>query len=129
MAISGMSKNGELSPRHRKEMQEYGKRKNIWVYGVGGGKTGHPAVLPLKLAHDHIISWSNENDTVLDCFLGSGTTGVACVNTNRNFIGMELDPHYFDIAKRRISDAKERFVKLSAQQNLFLLENEEEQTR
>ena len=102
MASSGLSKDGKKAPRCRKVMSEYGKRKNIWRYGVGGGKTGHPAVFPEQLANDHIISWSNEGDTVLDCFMGSGTTGVACVNTNRNFIGIELDENYFNIAKERI---------------------------
>ena len=102
MGVSGLSKDGKKSDRHYKEMKEYGKRKNIWCYGVGGGKTGHPAVFPEQLANDHIISWSNEGDTVLDCFMGSGTTGVACVNTNRNFIGIELDENYFKIAKERI---------------------------
>jgi site-specific DNA-methyltransferase (adenine-specific) len=66
----------------------------------------HPAIFPEALAHDHIISWSNEGDTILDPFMGSGTTGVACVNTNRNFIGIELDPTYFDIACKRIEEAQ-----------------------
>ena len=44
-------------------------------------------------------------ETVVDLFMGSGTTGVACVNTGRNFIGIELDPQYFEIAKKRIEDA------------------------
>lgn len=73
-------------------------------------KTGHPAVFPLQLARDHIISWSNEEDTVLDCFMGSGSTGVACVNTNRNFIGIELDEHYFQIAKQRIENATAKYT-------------------
>lgn len=50
---------------------------------------------------------SKENQLILDPFMGSGTTGVACVNTNRNFIGMELDENYFNIAKERIEKAKE----------------------
>ena len=49
-----------------------------------------------------IKTYTNENDTVLDNCMGSGTTGIACVNTNRNFIGIELDKTYFDIAKDRI---------------------------
>jgi DNA modification methylase len=51
---------------------------------------------------DHIKTWSNENDIVLDCFMGSGTTGLACKNLNRDFIGIEIDKQYFDIAKQRI---------------------------
>jgi site-specific DNA-methyltransferase (adenine-specific) len=49
-----------------------------------------------------IKTYTNEGDTVLDNTMGSGTTGVACVNTNRNFIGIEMDENYFDIAKDRI---------------------------
>ena len=88
-------------------MKEYGARFNIWdIPPDKNNQTGHPAVFPLQLSQDHIISWSNEGDTVLDCFMGSGTTGVACVNTNRNFIGIELDEQYFNIAQERINQAK-----------------------
>jgi site-specific DNA-methyltransferase (adenine-specific) len=58
------------------------------------------------MATDHILSWSNLGDTVLDPFLGSGTTGVACVNTSRKFIGIERDPDYFQIAQARIQKAQ-----------------------
>ena len=103
MAATGISKDGEKSIRIRKEMKEYGKRKNIWEYGVGGGKTGHPAVFPEALANDHIISWSNSGDTVFDPLMGSGTTGKMAVLNNRNFIGIEIDREYFEIAKHRIN--------------------------
>ena len=53
-----------------------------------------------------IKTYTNENELVLDFTMGSGTTGVACVNTNRNFIGIELDPTYFDIACKRIEEAQ-----------------------
>lgn len=53
-----------------------------------------------------IRTYTNENDTVLDFTMGSGTTGVACVNTGRNFIGIELDKDYFEIAKTRVEDSK-----------------------
>lgn len=80
-----------------------GRRTNIWRITTGEAN-GHPAIFPEQLAHDHIISWSNEGDTVLDPFMGSGTTGVACKNLNRNFIGIELDPTYFEIARKRITE-------------------------
>ena len=105
-AVSGMKKDGTIANRIIKTAALFGKRKNIWRYGVGGGKTGHPAVFPLQLATDHILSWSNPSDTVLDPFLGSGTTGVACANTGRGFIGIELDPTYFAIAEKRIATAQ-----------------------
>ncbi len=68
-----------------------------------GKNKEHPAVFPEKLAHDHIVSWSNEGDTVLDPFMGSGTTGKMAKQLGRNFIGIELDETYFNIAKERIA--------------------------
>ena len=62
----------------------------------------HPTQKPVALMEYLIRTYTNEGDTVLDNCMGSGTTGVACVNTNRNFIGIELDQGYFDIAKQRI---------------------------
>ena len=88
----------------------------------------HPAMFPEKLASDHIISWSNEGDAILDPFMGSGTTGVACVNTNRNFIGIEKDPQYFEIAKERIAEAeRQKNVKKPTEPTLFdfMLEDKE----
>ena len=66
----------------------------------------HPAQKPTELLEDLIVGFSNENDTILDCFMGSGSTGVACKNLNRNFIGIELDETYFNIAKERIEKVK-----------------------
>ena len=65
-------------------------------------QNGHITPKPLELMELLVRTHSNENDLVLDCFMGSGTTGVACVNTNRNFIGIEMDENYFNIAKERI---------------------------
>ena len=65
-------------------------------------KRYHPTQKPSELVEMLINEYSKEGDTILDCFMGSGTTGVACVNTNRRFIGIELDEGYFDIAKERI---------------------------
>ena len=62
----------------------------------------HPTMKDIKIIKHLIELLSNENDTVLDCFMGSGTTGVACKELNRNFIGIELDEKYFEIAKERI---------------------------
>jgi site-specific DNA-methyltransferase (adenine-specific) len=68
----------------------------------------HPTQKPVDLLEYLIKTYTNEGDTVLDFTMGSGSTGVACVNTNRNFIGIELDDKYFEIAKRRISEALEQ---------------------
>lgn len=64
----------------------------------------HPTIKPLNIIENLIINSSLENDTILDCFMGSGTTGVACKKLNRNFIGIEIDEKYFDIAQKRIME-------------------------
>lgn len=79
-------------------------RNNIFYYTVGGGDSGHPAVFPYQLAQDHILSWSNEGDTVLDPFSGSGTTAIACINNRRQFIGSELNPTYYENSVKRINE-------------------------
>ena len=66
----------------------------------------HPTCKPIPFLQNHIINSSNEDDIILDCFMGSGSTGVACMNTNRKFIGIELDEKYFEIAKNRIEEVK-----------------------
>ena len=88
-------------------------RGNVWHMACGnGGSTSdkiafqHPAVFPEALARDHILSWSNEGDTVLDPFLGSGTTGKMAIIEGRRFIGIEREPKYFDIAHRRIAQKR-----------------------
>lgn len=75
---------------------------NIFAYKTGREKTGHPAPFPEQLAQDHVITWSNEGDIVLDPFMGSGTTGFIAKKFNRNFIGIELSEEYMKIAKNRI---------------------------
>ncbi len=76
----------------------------IW-YIVQRQNVGHPATYPEPLARDHILSWSNEGDTVFDPFLGSGTTGKMAVSLNRKFIGIERERTYFDIAQKRIDES------------------------
>lgn len=71
------------------------------------GKFHHPTLKPLSLLEYLIKTYTNEGDTVLDNTMGSGTTGVACVNLNRSFIGIEMDNKYFEIAENRINDAKQ----------------------
>lgn len=66
----------------------------------------HPTIKPLNIIENLVINSSNENDVVLDCFMGSGTTGVACKKLNRKFIGIEIDEKYFEIAKNRIEEVK-----------------------
>ena len=100
-----------LSNRSAKGIVKAMKQKgNIWYLPRGVRKCKlevlHPATFPEQLAHDHIISWSNEGDTIFDPFMGSGTTGKMANLTGREFIGIELDISYFDIAKQRIVSDK-----------------------
>ncbi len=90
----------------KKKINDYKQHGNVFEYLNGRNKEtkGHPAPFPEQLAKDNILSWSSENDLILDCFMGSGTTGVACKKLNRNFIGIELDEKYFNIAKERIEN-------------------------
>ena len=62
----------------------------------------------MQLATDHVISWSNPSDIVLDPFIGSGTTAIAALNTGRSFIGIEKDPEYYRIASERLWDVMGR---------------------
>jgi len=99
--------NGEIRLDRREKTRENTVKKdkikgNVWSYPVTTCKN-HPAPFPEKLAEDHILSWSNAGDTVLDPMMGSGTTGKMAKELNRNFIGIELDPEYFKIAEARIN--------------------------
>jgi DNA modification methylase len=76
---------------------------NVWSYGVGQSKNGHPAIFPEKLAQDHIISWSNEGDTVLDPFMGSGTTAKMALLNDRQYVGFEVSADYCAIAHERLA--------------------------
>ena len=82
------------------------------MYGLFGTekqdvkKRVHPTQKPIELMSKIIQDFTKEGDTILDPFMGSGTTGVACVQTGRNFIGIEIDPTYFAIAERRIKEAQ-----------------------
>lgn len=80
----------------------FSKRNNWWLIDRQQGFGGHPAAFPLKLARDHVLSWSSPGDTVMDPFMGSGTTAIAALETGRNFIGFEISKEYCDIADERI---------------------------
>ena len=84
----------------RKVCSEFKVRNNYWYCPPEKGD--HPAVFPEKLAHDHIVSWSNEGDVVFDPFMGSGTTGKMALQLGRKFVGVEKVEEYFNIASDRI---------------------------
>lgn len=104
--------NGSFAKEHDYFVAENVPKRNIWSYKVGLYNTtkdrvafSHPAVFPEQLAKDHILSWSNEGDVVLDPFMGSGTTAKMAIATGRNFIGFELSEEYCAIARERINVA------------------------
>ena len=89
-------------------------RTNIWTYAVGAGGTTkdkiafrHPAVFPEKLAAEHILSWTNEGDVVLDPMCGSGTTCKMAMLHGRRYLGIDISEEYVAIARQRIKDAQQ----------------------
>lgn len=103
--VYGDSVNGKYA-----EMCVNGGNKD-WIYPknilhISMQRGEHPTQKPVALYEYLIRTYTNEGDTVLDICAGSGTTGVACVNTGRNFIGIEIDEGYFKIAEKRIKDAE-----------------------
>ena len=105
-----VSKTGKEKDSNRRTVPQTSVRDNVWRYQVGNNgdyKSNHPAKFPYQLAYDHIVSWSNEGDIVLDPFMGSGTTGAASVALDRIFFGIELDPEYFETARQRIELAEQ----------------------
>ena len=104
-------KNGKIKHGNKGglPLKRYGQRYNIWEYKVGGGNVTkdkvaykHPAIFPESLARDHIISWSNQNDTVLDPMCGSGTTLKQAEKLKRKWIGIEIEEKYCEIAAKRV---------------------------
>ncbi len=94
----GYAKDFDSSKRYPISIQEFSNHNQK-------ANSFHPTQKPVALLEYLIKTYTNEGETVLDNTMGSGTTGVACVNTNRGFIGMELDDKYFEIAKERIEKA------------------------
>ena len=93
-----------ITTHNKKTIPNFGQRFNIWeIPNVGKKGAKHPAIFPEKLANDHIISWSNENDIVYDPFMGSGTTAKMAILNNRNYIGSEMSDEYCEITEQRIN--------------------------
>ena len=107
------SKNGEQIQHEYQSVSNMKIKNNIWEYNVGlyhytNDKIAfqHPAIFPEKLAEDHIISWSNENDIVLDPFMGSGATIKMAILNNRNYVGFEISEKYCEIANKRLKELR-----------------------
>lgn len=105
--ISGKGDSGEVTGKVKKiQTKNAGTRYPKSIIRFNRERGLQPTQKPVALLEYLIKTYTNEGETVLDNCMGSGTTGVACVNTNRNFIGIELDDKYFEIAKERIESHK-----------------------
>jgi DNA modification methylase len=109
--VSRREKDGSLSKKGRKTINEYSVRTNIWEYKNGMGFTSsnpiahlHPAIFPEKLVEDHLLSWSDSGDLVLDPFMGSGTTAVVANRLERKFIGIEINEDYYNLTIKRLEN-------------------------
>lgn len=100
---------GSMIERKKKIIEEYGQRYNVWTFKTS--KNGqedsiayqHPAIFPIQLVKDHIISWTNQGDLVFDPFMGSGTTAKASIETKRNYLGSEISTEYFELSLKRVN--------------------------
>ncbi len=125
-------KDGALGDRKQRLVEELGYRYNIWEYATGKGNTTsdafafeHPAMFPRRTMLMTIyLSWSNENDLVYDCFMGSGTTAKMSILNNRNWIGSELSNEYCNIIEEELKKrGKKKEKKKIYKQELYLETN------
>ena len=107
-SIGGETTEKSNSNLKNKKVNDTKLKSNIWFYTVGNNMSTkdkiafkHPAIFPEKLAEDHILSWSNEGDLVMDIFAGSGTVRKMCKLNNRNYIGFEIAEEYVEIDNER----------------------------
>jgi len=108
--VSQLKKDGtQRTDRILKRMNQPTKETkifdNVWDVPILSKNIGHPAAFPELIAERHILSWSNEGDTVLDPFFGSGTTGKMAALLKRDFIGIDISQEYIKLAERRIKEA------------------------
>lgn len=110
------NKEGELIERAQKPVPSFSPRNNIWKYNTGKNYSTkdviafqHPAIFPESLAEDNILTWSEEGDVILDPFSGSGTTSKMALLNNRNYIGIDINEEYNNIAKKRLEQFAEKF--------------------
>lgn len=120
---SARTQDGYLKQTEAFTVADYGSRYNVWYINNGKGYTTkddyafiHPAMFPESLAEDHILSWTNQNDIILDPMCGAGTTQKMAKLNNRNFIGIDINQEYIDISNKRIDiipydiNPKEKFI-------------------
>ena len=108
------NKDGSFSEGKLYEYKEFVPRRNIWSYKVGQHNStmydpafGHPAIFPEALVYDHVMSWSEEGDVVLDPFCGSGTTLIVAKLTGRGYVGIDSVEEYCELARKRLLEQSE----------------------
>jgi DNA modification methylase len=107
---------GTMVERKKKVIEEYGQRYNVWTFKTS--KNGqedeiayqHPAIFPIQLVKDHIISWTNPGDLIFDPFMGSGTTAKAALQTDRVYLGSEISDEYYEICLKRLESIQKEIV-------------------
>jgi site-specific DNA-methyltransferase (adenine-specific) len=107
---------GTMVERKKKIIEEYGQRYNVWTFKTS--KNGqedeiayqHPAIFPIQLVKDHIISWSNPGDLIFDPFVGSGTTAKAALQTGREYLGSEISEEYYKICLKRLETIQKEMI-------------------
>ncbi|HQJ74818.1 MAG TPA: site-specific DNA-methyltransferase [Bacteroidota bacterium] len=114
--VASKTKNYYFNYELAKELNGGKQMKNLWIINAERHKTTHPTEKPESLIERIVLIGSKEGDTVLDPFMGSGTTGIVAKKLERNFIGFEISKEYFSISKRRIDEA-------IITKNLFSLES------
>jgi site-specific DNA-methyltransferase (adenine-specific) len=93
----------DFSGKLKNPVPDFSPRNNIWKYTTSFNGVSHPAPFPEGLAHDHILSWSNEGDLVYDPFMGSGTTAYVAKKLNRNYLGSEISQEYCQLIEERLA--------------------------
>lgn len=113
--VGRLRPDGSRVMRNRPVSEDWSKRNNWWLVPPDNQGSDHPAVMPGKLADGHIRTWTDPGETVIDPFMGSGTTGVEAVKCGRRFVGIEISPKYFEIACKRIAEANAQPSMFAAQ--------------
>ena len=104
--VAYRQKDGSMVRKLKSKGRDTKDASNVWEYPVAGNTIKHPAVFPEQLAEDHILSWSNKGDIILDPMAGSGTTLKMAKKNNRNYIGIEISPEYIKICEARINNTQ-----------------------
>ena len=125
---SKRQKDGDLKKVDKFTISEYGTRYNVWYINNGAGFSSkdqiafeHPAIFPESLAEDHILSWTNPGDIVLDPMAGSGTTLKMAKMNNRNYIGIDINQEYVELCNRRVSNVIPYTDENSNPKNVFIV--------